>query len=389
VLIAGAGPAGLACALRLRRRAPERRVLVIDRARFPRSKPCGGGLTGRVSEALAALGVTRRVPAATLVRAEVRYGRYRNEVRLRRPIEVVRRAEFDADLLAQARAAGVEVHEGEALVGFRVADGHVEVTTSAGHLDTRVLVGADGVGSLVRRRIVGPGANPLRFFFLEISQAPRATDVLTFDFTPMRHGLHGYLWLFPTPGGGTNVGIMHHAERTRLGGSRLAALLHDGLQPHGLTLPRPPRGWPAWCYDPEQPLSAPHLLLCGDAAGVDPLTGEGIAVALHQGILAADTAAAGLATGDLGFPAFRLVVRRATVGRELALDRRLAELLYGPAGLGRWLSLLLFDDEMLELYAARVAGCAVLADAKASLLKALSRHLLRLPQRRWRLWRET
>jgi flavin-dependent dehydrogenase len=181
---------------------------------------------------------------------------------------------------------------------------------------------------------------------------------------------------------------MHHPASGALGGTRLVALLRAGLASRGLSLRGPVVGWPAWGYDPELPVAAPHLLLCGDAAGIDPLSGEGIAVGLWQGILAADTALAGLARGDLGFADYRHALRHATVGRELNVDRRIAEMIYGPAGLSRWLSLLLFDDEMVELYAARVAGLTVLADAKATLARALARHVLRLPQRRRRLARE-
>ena len=72
VAIAGAGPAGIATALHLLSRYPELRgrILVVDRARFPRDKPCGGGLTGHAGAALAALGLTvptAQVPAARAV----------------------------------------------------------------------------------------------------------------------------------------------------------------------------------------------------------------------------------------------------------------------------------------------------------------------------------
>ncbi len=72
------------------------------------------------------------------------------------------------------------------------------------------------------------------------------------------------------------------------------------------------------------------------------------------------------------------------MGRELALDRRFARVLYGgAAGSWRtWLSLLLFDDEMLALYAARVAGGIVLADRPWRLLRVLGRHALRAAARR-------
>ena len=74
------------------------------------------------------------------------------------------------------------------------------------------------------------------------------------------------------------------------------------------------------------------------------------------------------------------------VGRELALDRWLARLIYqaGP-GWQRWLSLVLFDPDVLEMYAARVAGSEVLADQKGRLWRALVRHTVHGRSRRRQL----
>ncbi len=71
----------------------------------------------------------------------------------------------------------------------------------------------------------------------------------------------------------------------------------------------------------------------------------------------------------------------AVVGRELALDGRLAAMLYAPRAFPVWLSLILFDRRMQELYAARVSGSEVLADRKHELVAALGRHALRAPGR--------
>ena len=130
------------------------------------------------------------------------------------------------------------------------------------------------------------------------------------------------------------------------------------------------------------------MLLCGDALGVNPLSGEGISPALWQGISAAAAARDALRSGDFSFSGYALAVRHATVGRELNVDRRLAAMLYGPGGVARWLPLLLCDDEMLGLYAARVAGATVLADQKPTLLKALVRHRFMLSRWRRRLEEE-
>lgn len=383
VIIAGAGPAGVGTAVALVRAGlPPERLLCLDRARFPREKPCGGGLTGHAADAMEALGLSLRVPAVACADGHVVYGKLRRTVPLPRPVRVIRREEYDADLVAQARALGVEIREGEGLAAFRVVSdqGLVAVTTDQDRqVRCRVLVGADGAGSVVRKHLLAnyrrAPAQPLRLARLELPAPAGLEPAMVYDFSPFAAGLRGYVWLFPVPGGRVNVGIMH-APVSDLGGRALDRLLREALDRHGVALPRPARGWPAWPYDPRAPAAAPHLVCVGDAAGIDGLTGEGIAVGLEHGIIAAGQIAQALARKDFRFRRYTSALRRAVVGRELALDRRLAWLLYGRRDFRPWLSVVLFDRRMQELYAARVSGTEVLADRKLALLGMLGRRVL-------------
>lgn len=424
VIIAGGGPAGVSSALALLMTEPSLagNVLLLDRAHFPREKPCGGGLTGHAEAAMRRLGLALTVPNCPASVARVRYGTMERKVELLQPVRIVRREEFDQSLVEQARARGVEVLEDTALSDFSVEDGEVKVTTrrqgALFTLKTRVLVGADGSGSLVRKRLLGhrtarsnlkaPQAPrhlarpPLRLFRAEISALPGSADdarrrddgsdsggTMVYDFTPMRDGLRGYLWIFPVPGGRWNVGIMHYPSRhSPLSGGELARLCCTRLRDHGFHLDAGAlRGWPAWGYQPAARVAMPHVLLVGDAAGIDALTGEGIAVGMEQGLIAGKEIVKGLRSGDLRFANYRQALRRENVGRELSLDRILADLLYGGDGTSYlyWLSLLLYDEELLELYAARVAGAKVLPDNKRALFWALLRHLGQAPRRRKQL----
>jgi flavin-dependent dehydrogenase len=396
VVISGAGPAGVATAVALVRAAPRlaERIVVLDKARFPRDKPCGGGLTGHARAALAALGLEVRVPHVPCREGRIVYGRHTRDVALERPVDVVRRADFDADLVAQARARGVAVVEGEGLASFEVDEGVgvVRVATTAGRtLGARVLVGADGAGSRVRRALARDGRPPLRLFQAEVPAPPGLAlgERMVYDFSPMDEGLRGYVWLFPVAGGLVNVGAMHTpaaegptpSGARGLSGAAIEAVLRRVLVRWGVELPEGARGWPAWRYRRGARIAAPHVLCVGDAAGIDALTGEGIAVGLEEGPIAARAVVAALGSGDFSFRAYARDVRRAVVGRELALDGRLAAMLYAPRAFGLWLSLIMFDERMQQLYAARVSGSEVLADRKGELLAALGRHALRVRSR--------
>jgi flavin-dependent dehydrogenase len=397
-VIAGAGPGGAAVAARLAQHGRAAQVLVLDRYCFPREKPCGGALTGHADGAMAALELELRVASAACWDAGVRFGGFQRTVRMGRAVRVVRREDFDADLVAQVRARGVEVVEGEGVVDYAVATDRVVVTTSRGRaLEAEVLVGADGAASVVRKRLGGGGggrgrggedrALPHRLFQLELPAAGGGEPPMLYDFTPMARGLRGYLWIFPVPGGRQNLGLMHYpaAAATR-GGRELVDLLGRGLAEHGIALPdRAARGWPAWGYQPSRPVSGPRVLTVGDAAGIDGLTGEGIAVAMEHAIIAGDWIDRGLRDRQLGFAGYRRALRRAVVGRELALDRHLARMLYDSRRWRDWLALVLYDPDVIEMYARRVDGTEVLADQKARLMRALMRHVGKRRTRRRQL----
>jgi geranylgeranyl reductase family protein len=386
-IVAGAGPAGTAVAARLEQHGRAPNILVLDRYSFPREKPCGGALTGHADPVMAELGLELRVDHFPSTDAKVRFGSYQREIRMGAPVDVIRREEFDADLVQQVRERGVEVIEGEGIKGYENRGDHVLVTTSKGReLEASVLVGADGAASIVRKQLIGKKTIPHRLFKMELTLPASQTPdpAMLYDFTLMASGLRGYLWIFPVPDGRINVGLMHYPARDqRLGGRQLTDLLRQGLADHGVELPDSgTRGLPVWGYHPKARVSEPRVLTVGDAAGIDGLTGEGIAVAMEQAVVAGDLIERGLASDRLEFSDYRRRLRKATVGRELALDRWLSRLLFGHKYWREWLSLVLFDPDVIEMYARRVDGTEILADQKARLYRALFRHLLKRRKRR-------
>jgi flavin-dependent dehydrogenase len=117
-VVVGAGPAGSATAIRLARAGA--RVLLADRASFPRDKPCGGGLTGR---AVKELPVDVTPVVEDVVRTfEVRLGyRKRFERRSDAPLVLMtRRRRLDAFLVEQAAEAGAVFRDGVTVEGVTV-----------------------------------------------------------------------------------------------------------------------------------------------------------------------------------------------------------------------------------------------------------------------------
>jgi flavin-dependent dehydrogenase len=266
-------------------------VLLVDKARFPRDKPCGGGLTYRALRLLP-------FSVAPVVEEEVdvfELGlsyRRRFERRTREPLVVMtQRRRLDAFLVEQAREAGAEFRDG----------------TTAEGIDATVVIGADGVnGSFARsaghEHEVALEANVPYGPISRSRYARRA--VVEFGIVP-----GGYGWVFPK-GDHVNVGVggwLHQGPHLREHLGRLCRFHHipeDALtdvRGYRLPLRRPD-------FSPAQGRTA----LVGDAAGlVDPVSGDGIYEALLSSQLAAGNALEILAGRAMDFRPYAGELRRA------------------------------------------------------------------------------
>jgi flavin-dependent dehydrogenase len=262
----------------------------------PREKPCGGGLTARALALLPAAPADDPLPARPLDVCTLESGSgARVLLRLARPIAIASRRELDAWLLRRAVAAGA-VH-----VDRRVLEvGEGRLRTAHGQERFDLIVGADGAGSVVRRRFLG--TLPTQRRAMAAGWFARGDSAMTIRFLP---GLRGYVWLFPRRDHvGVGVCAPLAAEPTRALLDRLEAtvsrhypaLLDPEAPRYAHTIPSP-------SADAGSILEAagPGWALVGDAAALaDPITGEGIYPALRSAeILARTLVETG---GSAGYP---------------------------------------------------------------------------------------
>lgn len=339
IVIVGSGPAGAATALRLVAQRPDLapQITLLEKAHHPRDKTCAGGVIPKALRLLRELGVRCAVPHARVDVAAVHVpGRPGVTVAGTDLCRVVRRREFDASLAWAARDRGVELREGEHVLHLARDGAGVRVETPDRTYWARAVVGADGSGSVVRRALVGgDDAGIARAVMMDVPVAAtrwdgHAAGRYEFDFTACAAGLRGYRWTFPCVIDGAphaNVGVY---ALPPVDGRRLQRELDAELSRIGAGARRHPwKAFPIRTHVDGGRLAAPHALLVGDAAGCDPLMGEGISFALEYGMLAADAILAARDAGDWTFRGYARAVERGPLGRKLRRLALGARLFYG------------------------------------------------------------
>jgi flavin-dependent dehydrogenase len=335
-IIVGSGPAGTATAIALHRRDPAlaRDVLILEKARHPRPKVCAGGLIPAGRQWMAAHDVPLRVPHVTVHRAHVTTPTRTVGHDDRDLCYVIRRNELDAALADAARARGIEIREAEPVQALARDGGAIRVVGRRDSWTTPLVIGADGAGSLVRRRLVDPGRTRIaRAVMADVPVAGTRWDGFArarydFDFRILRRGLRGYLWAFPCLIDGVphaNIG----AYAVTPSGTALDDAFSAYLAELGAGTPRRV-AFPIHWYEPGARLAANGAWLVGDAAGVDPLMGEGISLAMEYGELAAEVIVEAVRRRDSGAAAYQQAFERSWLGAKLRRLHLATRLFYGP-----------------------------------------------------------
>jgi flavin-dependent dehydrogenase len=353
IAIIGGGPAGSALALALTDLGVDPGDLVIlDRARFPRPKLCGGALTFRGTEALASwIGEPPGGARTLAIHFRSRFGEV--EIKERGAQWVYDRGLLDHTLISAVLARGVEVRQEEAVTGLEPGVEGWRVRTANRVESFPWIAGADGACGISRRASGlrgGVTGRLVEAVFEPVDAAPDPSR-LYFDFDPVIDGIPGYAWAFPYPcperRGLWKLGIMD--GRGRVPGSALREWTMRFAERRGFRLAEDKiAGWPERYYDSSARGHRPGLVLVGEALGIDPLLGEGIAPALFCARYAAirlkealdrkSGRIRGYESGFLGTPE----------GKNLRFQGYLADRIYSRAGV-RWMRVLFDLPRLREL----------------------------------------
>src|SRR5687768_9444909 len=374
VVVVGGGPAGSSTAFFLARRGID--VLVVNRATFPRDKTCSEYLSPQASRILAemdALSAVENAGAAQLNGMRVHapngstiHGEFRGKHGFRGYRDqglAVRRTILDELLLQRARDAGARVEESTRVTDLvRAPDERVTgiIQMKDGEqreLHSRLVIGADGLRSVVGRRLglIRAQGWPRRIALVTHYSGVDGTR----DFGEMHVEKDGYFGIAPVGNGLVNVALVVPvsravdiapdrtefleswiAERPRIAAMFSRAVRVGSVSATGPFASSAKRGW------------APGAALVGDAADFfDPFTGEGIYTALRGGEILADYAAEAArssATDDAPLRAYEKA-RRAEFSGKWKVERLIGAAVAFPALINRAASVLSRRRDMADL----------------------------------------
>jgi geranylgeranyl reductase family protein len=324
VLVIGAGPAGASAAYWLAQRG--RRVLAVEKKRFPREKTCGDGLTPRAVRQLHDLGLAERLEGSQRFDGLRSIG-HGVTLELAWPEHpdfpsygyVVRRRELDEMVVERAVKAGATVRHGAEAVAPVLENGLLagaavsqDGSSSPEPIRARYVIVADGANSRFGRALgtARDRSYPLGMAIRGYFTSPYHDEPWIESHLDLRDrgGAHlpGYGWIFPVGDGTVNVGVgllSTFAGWKQINTTHLMEAFCEtaparwGLSPETATCA--PIGGRLPTGGSVTPRVGPTFVVAGDAAGfVNPFNGEGISVAYETGRLAADAVDLALATGS-------------------------------------------------------------------------------------------
>ncbi len=320
-IVVGGGPGGSTAAAFLSKRG--KRVLLIDKEKFPRDKTCGDAISGKSLSILEELGLVGEIeradhgeidgvlfssPNGTV--ASIPFGKGGEQIAKG---YTCRRQVYD-NLLFQNAKKSCDVLEGMVATALVKENGVVAGVRALGadgkeyEFRGKMVIGADSVNSVVAREIRGAEVDPkhtciaYRAYYSGITGM---TGKLEIHF--VKSIMPGYFWIFPMENGLANVGVGMVMEDMKKHGTDLGKAMEDITRNNPLFKERfanarmvtQLKAWQLPFGSKKRKVHAQNVLLVGDAAGlVDPFSGEGVGNAMLSGKLASEVAYEALVAGD-------------------------------------------------------------------------------------------
>lgn len=313
VIVVGGGPGGSSTAAFLSKAGAK--VLLVDKATFPRDKICGDAISGKSIKVIRQLGLLEKLP-------HVRHGKVRGVLLsspkgevldlpfasetgpVREAGYVIRRQDVDNLFFQNAKSQVAKTIE-----GFSVTDVVQENGTAVGikgklptgeetEFRAKLIVGADGANSVVanklgvKRHDDNHMCAAMRAYYTNVEGL---TDRIEIHF--IKECMPGYFWIFPIDGKNANVGIGMLNKDIKKNNVNLQKVMLDAIQNNELFKDRfknakldgPIAGWRLPFGSKHQQVHGNGFVLVGDAASlIDPFSGEGVGNALTSGRIASD-----------------------------------------------------------------------------------------------------
>ncbi len=313
VIIVGGGPSGSACAIFLSKYGYD--ILLVDKARFPRDKACGDGITGKAKALLKELNLVDEVdanPHGTYNGALLYFKAQKIDVRFEESYHVARRLVFDNIIFQKAKQL-VDTIEGFSVTGLLFENNRVVgikgmdfETKEEKTFKAKVIVGADGANSVVARELglsdfkPNHNASALRVYYKNVKDLTPRLELYFLE--------SGYFWIFPLENDMANVGLGMSTSAIQKRKVNLQELLVREIKNNPVISERfkdaeivegSLRGWNLPFVTSGRKIYGNGFALLGDAASlIDPFTGEGIGPGLVSAKIASQVIDEALTKGD-------------------------------------------------------------------------------------------
>ena len=325
VVIVGAGPAGSTCAIILGRMGYN--VLLVDKARFPRDKACGDGVSGKSVAMLKELGLLNQISSIENLKCNGALVYLTTDIKIELTSVAAtgytsKRIIYDNFLFENAKELVDTLEE------FTVTDLILEDSKIAGikgldsatkkemEFSTKVVVGADGANSVVANKMglnkfePRHRASALRVYYKNLSGISNKLEIYFFD-----NIMPGYFWIFPLDNNMANVGLGMLVNDMQKNKISLQELMFKEIEANPILREKfrdaqmiegSLRGWNLPFGSTHRKIYGNGFVLLGDAASlIDPFTGEGIGNAMLSAKVAAQVIDEAFRKGDLSENSFK------------------------------------------------------------------------------------